>query len=178
MFVEALKNGCQFCCYVAIRILNTSHIRHISQAVGSGGVRCCAEGEVTELSKEVQEVITNINKMEWKVPGGSRVFEFLCKPQHWNIENRSFDKMVITLPSVQVGGKFGATGFAPTMIMVKGNNELGETTTITTFLHKPELSHAGTPECVLELYAPSSKRLLSVLVRGADLCLQKVQHVI
>ncbi|KAF2450416.1 HET-domain-containing protein [Karstenula rhodostoma CBS 690.94] len=40
------------------------------------------------------------------------------------------------------------------MVTIRGNNELGETTTLTTFFHTPESSHPGTPECVLELHAP------------------------
>ena len=81
VLIEALRAGCQFCCYVAIRLLSLSHIRHNSQFIGSDGVRCCAKGTITEKSEQIEKVIHNLQtKLEWQVEPEDRMIIFECAP--------------------------------------------------------------------------------------------------
>jgi hypothetical protein len=155
--VEALQAGCQFCCYVACRMLRFHNIRQTSQSIGPGGVRCCAQGSTTEDPEAVQEVIDNIYKFDWKVPPEKQMMVFHCVPLNVNTETRCFDKIAFTLPGLQVGGEFNNHKFAPTMVTVQGENEFGETRTFTTFIHHSKISGQGIPECVLELYSLPGK---------------------
>jgi hypothetical protein len=155
--VEALQKGCPFCCYVALRTLKFNHIRYTSQSVGRGGVRCCAKGSITENPQDIQEVMDYINRLKWDVPREKQKFVFRCEAQHWDLENRSFDKLLITLLGARSGGELGSHEFAPLVATIKGENEFGETLTRTAFFHDPEFPRPTDPECALELHATSSK---------------------
>ncbi|KAJ2996675.1 hypothetical protein NUW58_g898 [Xylaria curta] len=149
--VEALQAGCQFCCYVASRMLSFRHITHTSQSFLPKGSRCCAEGRFTEGKDIIQTVLNNLHKFEWKVKPEERVLHFHCEPLDQDPETGSFSKLAIGLPSITVGAK-GTTVFRPTMVHLQGETESGESTAITTFIHSPETSH-GKPQCILELHS-------------------------
>jgi hypothetical protein len=156
-FIEALQAGCQFCCYVACRMLRFHNTRHISQSIGRGGVCCCAEGSDAEEPQAIHEVIDNLSKIDWKAPPEERLLTFNCVPLNMNTETRHFDKIALTLPTLQVGGAFNNHKFAPIMVTMQRENELGETESLTGFFHDSKLSGQGVPECILELYSLPSK---------------------
>ncbi|XXH03771.1 hypothetical protein Hte_010177 [Hypoxylon texense] len=149
--IEALEADCQFCCYVACRLLTFNHIAHTGQFIGGKGPRCCSEGAATEDRKEVQEVLANLQRFDWKVPPEERVFKFVCQPLDQDPETQSFSKLSVRMPSVTVGNADTTAPFIPAMVTFSGVRESGETQTMTTFFYTPESSR-GTPECVLELY--------------------------
>lgn len=149
--IEALKADCQFCCYVACRLLTANHITHTSQLIGAKGPRCCCQGAATEDKKDVQKVLSNFQKFEWKVPPEERVFKFECQPLDQDPETQTFSKLSIRLPSVTIGNLEANAPFIPAMVTISGVQESGETHTITSFFYTPD-SARGTPECVLELY--------------------------
>ncbi|KAI4866756.1 hypothetical protein F4820DRAFT_242046 [Hypoxylon rubiginosum] len=156
--VEALEADCQFCCYVVCRLLTFNHITHTSQFIGSKGPRCCTKGTATEDRKDVQEVLANLQKFEWKVRPEERIFKFLCQPLDQDPETQSFSKLSIRLPSVTVGNRDTSAPFIPAMVTFSGVQESGETQTMTSFLYSP-VSSRGSPECVLELYTLPCKSL-------------------
>jgi hypothetical protein len=157
--VEALQAGCQFCCYVATRMLSFNHVRHTSQSVRQRGIRCCAQGSATEDLKAIQGIIDNIQKLDCDadIRPEDRMLIFHCELLNLNNETGSFNHMVLSLPDVQIGGNLNEHKFAPMTVTVTGTNEHGENHSITGFFHLPGISDKGAPECALELYSLPSK---------------------
>lgn len=158
-FIKALRDGCQFCCYIASRLLTFDHTSVIGQVLGADGPRCCARGSETGDLKDIEKAISNLQKMAWKVRPEDRSISFACRVFNRNPINRSLNKIVISLPSILTGNADPDANFGPTMVMFQSNTDTGETRTMTSFLYSSGSSQ-GPMECVLELYTlPGSSSL-------------------
>lgn len=161
--IEALKAGCQFCCYVATRMLSFSHVTHTTQYIGAGGTRCCPRGSTIKDPSTVQTVLDNLERIEWHVKPEDRMLIFECHPINQDLESMEFSKLAIRMPSMTVGAKGENAKFMPTLVMLRGENDEGETQTITSFIHS-SLSKHGTPECVLEMYSLPGKPIDDTII--------------
>lgn len=144
-------------------MLSFSHVTHTTQYIGAGGTRCCPRGSTIKDPSTVQTVLDNLERIEWHVKPEDRMLIFECHPINQDLESMEFSKLAIRMPSMTVGAKGENAKFMPTLVMLRGENDEGETQTITSFIHS-SLSKHGTPECVLEMYSLPGKPIDDTII--------------
>jgi hypothetical protein len=149
--IDALHAGCQFCTYIACRLLSFTYVNITGQFLRTNGPRCCARGSLTEDLKGIQDVLSTVENIQWKVGREARVMQFNCRAVNQNSVSGSLSKVSISLPGLTSGNVNPDATFSPMMVEVQGTSQSGELTKITGF-HYPPTSSQKTRECVLELH--------------------------
>ncbi|ETS80814.1 hypothetical protein PFICI_08343 [Pestalotiopsis fici W106-1] len=148
--VAAIEAGCQFCCYVAIRLFGSLRARSIGQLLGESTPRCCALGSSTDDgADELQNIIVRLRSAARAVGTEEQVMGLICRPLDQDPDTRSFSKVSLSLGD---GGEKSELSFLPN-VSFTGTTEDGDKRSLMWFVNPPDSFRRTTAECVLELYS-------------------------